>query len=67
MLAKREQSLSNKPCIYKLPCTSCDKVYIGESIDFMRRKLEHRDANRRGDENNAAFKHMTEENQPFNF
>ena len=57
-LARYDKSSSNKPCIYKLPCRMCDKVYIGESIDFERRKREHRDAIKRGDENNAVFKHM---------
>ena len=57
----------NKPCIYKLPCATCDKVYIGESVDFERRKREHRDAIRKGDENSAVFKHMLQENHPIDF
>ena len=67
MLSKPKISESEKPCIYKLPCGSCDKVYIGESIDFERRKREHRDAIRRGDINSAVFKHMTQENHPIDF
>ena len=53
-----------KPCIYKITCSDCDKLYIGETIDIARRRREHRDAIRRGDENNAAFQHLqTEEHR----
>ena len=48
----------NKPCIYKIPCNECDKMYIGETIDITRRKREHRDALRRGDVNSAIFQHL---------
>ena len=67
MLAKPQNSESEKPCIYKLPCGSCDKVYIGESIDLERRTREHRDAIRKGDNNSAVFKHMTQKNHPIDF
>ena len=67
MLNKVKIPESEQPCIYKLPCMSCDKVYIGESIDFERRKREHRDAIRKGDNNSAVFKHLSQENHPIDF
>ena len=57
---------SIKPCIYKIDCNDCDKLYIGETIDIGRRKREHRDAVRRGDENNAVFQHLQTEEHIIN-
>ena len=59
MFLKREKP-TNKPCIYQIPCKNCNKVYIGKTIYFERRRREHRDAIRRGDENSAVFKHLQE-------
>ena len=39
----------NRACIYEIPCQDCPKSYIGETIDFNRRKRELRDSLRNGD------------------
>ena len=67
MLSKPIISESDKPCIYKIPCRSCDKVYVGETIDFKRRIRQHRDAIRKGDSNSAVFQHMNNENHGIDF
>ena len=53
---------SNQPCIYKVPCNGCEKVYIGETIDIERRKREHKDSIRKGDCNSAVFQHLQKTN-----
>ena len=52
--------MNKKACIYQIPCQSCPKCYIGETIDFERRKRQHRDALAKGDENNAIFQHRVQ-------
>ena len=42
-------------------------MYIGETIDFERRKREHRDAIRRGEINSSLFQHMQQDNHSINF
>ena len=59
--SNKKQNMSS-PCIYKIPCNECNKIYIGETIDFDRRKLQHRDSIRKADENSAIFQHMKNKN-----
>ena len=53
----KTSSDEKRPCIYEIPCQGCNKTYIGESIDFDRRKRQRRDSLLRGDENSALFQH----------
>ena len=62
----RQHPSDNSPCIYKVPCTECDEFYIGETIDLQRRKREHRDSIRKGDNNSAVFRHLRDNNHPIN-
>ena len=55
-----------KPCIYKINCNNCNKCYIGETIDFERRKKQHHESIRRGDINSSLFHHMQNENHSVN-
>ena len=46
-----------------MPCSDCDLVYFGETgREFGVRLREHKDAVRRGNNNNACFKHSFEGN-----
>ena len=63
---KKNNSSSTQPCIYTIPCSSCDKMYIGETIDLERRMKQHKDALRKGDENSALFHHRQNENHLIN-
>ena len=63
---KRQPVRENEPCIYKINCNSCDRFYIGETIDFQRRKKEHSDALRNGVVTNPLFKHRQDENHRIN-
>ena len=63
---KKKHSGCNHPCIYAIPCSSCHKMYVGETIDLERRKKQHKDALRKGDENNALFHHRQNENHLIN-
>ena len=49
--------------VYKIPCNTCNKAYFGQTgRDFHTRLGEHHAAVRRGDNNNACFKHWFQEN-----
>ena len=56
---KNKNSMNERACIYEigLPCHDCPKTYIGETIDFDRRKRQHQDSLRKGDVNSALFQH----------
>ena len=56
----------NEPCIYKIDCNSCDRFYVGETIDFQRRKKQHSDDLRNGVVTNPLFKHRQDENHRIN-
>ena len=48
--------------VYKIPCDNCNKSYYGQTgREFQTRLLEHKSAVRRGDNNNACFKHWFNE------
>ena len=55
-----------KPCIYSIPCNSCNKIYIGETNDLERRKKQHIESVRKGDVNSSLFQHMQNENHSVN-
>ena len=59
---KQNNSENSKACIYEISCQDCPKTYIGETIDFERRKRQHNDSLRRGDRNSALFQHRNEYN-----
>ena len=60
---KRMQNVNpEKPCIYSIPCRDCPKMYIGESINLERRKNQHRDSLKKGDNNSALFQHRNNNN-----
>ena len=63
---KKNHSCGTQACIYTIPCSSCNRMYIGETIDLERRKKQHKDALRKGDENNALFYHRQNENHLIN-
>ena len=51
----------SKPGVYEIPCKNCPKAYYGETgRSFDTRIREHKDAVRRGNANNACFKHSFE-------
>ena len=59
---KNNNSEEIKAAIYEISCQDCPKTYIGETIDFERRKRQHNDSLRRGDKNSALFQHRNEYN-----
>ncbi len=59
MLTKNKPSIDSEAGIYKIPCKDCNLVYIretGRNIDT--RIKEHRYAVKRGDDNNAIYRHV---------
>ena len=57
-LKKKEPLKDDQSCIYEIPCKDCPKKYIGKTIDFNRRKREHKDAVKKCNENSAIFHHL---------
>ena len=52
-------SHNDKPCVYKIPCKDCDKVYVGQTgRNLNTRIVEHKRSVRYGQENSALFQHM---------
>ena len=52
-------------CVYKIPCKECDKVYVGQTgKDLPIRIKQHKYSVRTGQESNALFIHMRDENHP---
>ena len=48
----------NRSGVYKIPCNTCPKSYYGQTGRELRTRIgEHKAAVRRGDNNNAMFKH----------
>src|ERR1044072_3095232 len=46
--------------VYKIPCNSCNSVYIGETIKSLQTRVEQHKADvRRCNTNNAIFLHIT--------
>jgi len=50
--------------IYKIPCSSCDLQYIGESDDLDRRLQQHKYDIRNNNRNNPIVKHISEAEHP---
>ena len=48
--------------VYQVPCKDCDSVYIGETVDFKRRKYQHKYSLQVGDENSALHRHRISNN-----
>lgn len=57
---KNNQNANDNSGIYAIPCTACEKVYVGESDNFKRRMREHGYSKRDGDMNSALVVHESE-------
>ena len=53
---KRKENLPQS-CIYHIPCNTCNKTYIGETIDLQRRKNQHTDDLHKDSINSALTSH----------
>ena len=52
-------SHNDKPCVYKIPCKDCDKVFVGQTgRNLNTRNVEHKRSVRYAQENSALFQHM---------
>jgi predicted GIY-YIG superfamily endonuclease len=54
--------------IYKLPCNSCDQVYIGQTrLNVMERMKQHKEALKKADTSRAADHMINSKNHVVNF
>lgn len=52
-------------CVYQIPCKDCNKIYIGETgKDLDARIKQHKYSIRTGQQSNAIFVHISENNHP---
>src|SRR6201990_2244167 len=52
--------------VYKIKCRNCNKIYVGETTDFKRRKYQHSYSLRIDDQNSALTHHRAAENHHIN-
>ena len=52
--------------VYKVPCSACNKQYIGESDNIDRRLQQHKSDIRNNNRNNPIVKHISELDHPVN-
>ena len=60
--------INQNSCIYKIPCSVCDKYYIGQtgqSLDI--RISQHKGYIRSANDNKSVFVHMSNNNHPIDF
>ena len=55
-------------CVYKIPCTSCDKIYIGQTGKPLEKRLkQHKYSIRTGQVSNALFLHTRDQSHAIDF
>ena len=55
-------ALNDRSGVYKIPCNTCNKSYYGQTGRGLQTRVkEHQASVRRGDRNNACFKHWFED------
>lgn len=53
----------SKGCVYRIPCNNCNKVYFGQTGKSLEQRIkQHKYSVRTGQESNAVFVHMSENN-----
>ncbi len=58
-LKRRQPAEERRDVIYEIPCAECPSTYIGETGRTLAKRIgEHKQAVRRGDENNGPLDHM---------
>ena len=59
---------ASEACIYSIPCSGCDREYIGQTSRSLKERLnEHRRALKHNDLNNALVTHRNSSNHNFSF
>lgn len=57
-----------KGCVYRIPCNSCEKFYIGQTGKALEKRIEqHKKSVRYAQDNNAMFAHVRDENHSINW
>ena len=59
---------TNIGCIYRIPCKTCDKSYIGQTGKELDTRIkQHKYSIKNGQENNALFVHVRDLNHPIDW
>ncbi|XP_076029167.1 uncharacterized protein LOC143018013 [Oratosquilla oratoria] len=56
---------SNKGCVYKIPCKSCNQFYVGQTAKALTTRInQHKKYVREGNQSSGIFNHMNHFNHP---
>src|SRR5678816_506329 len=66
MKPNKFKNYEKSQCIYKIPCNNCTDIYIGETIDFIRRRNQHKDDLVTNKQNSALTHHRRNQNHRIN-